>query len=613
MTVSFSRGARIGVLRVPNAGAIADRRPQKVSRPRIWRVVFRQAGGYHTAAMARPLGALCIVLHGHLPYVLHHGEYPHGEAWLFEAAAETYLPILDLIGEVALYKARAALTIGLTPVLLEQLAHERFKTGFVAYLNERRERAISDRRQFERDNNLHFAYLASRWEQWYQKWLDRFEQIGRDIPGEFAKRWREGHIQILTSNATHGYMPLMLNDQAIRAQMLAGVTTSQRRLGIRPRGMWLPECAYRPTWEHWMPSVLYDNARCRVGLEMFMAEAGITHFFVDTHLITGGQPLGIIERNEFRPIVQDQLNWDQRRGWRHPLEPVGVISSPQNPRVFAFCRHPRVSEQVWSGTTGYPGAGEYLEFHKKHNERGLRYWKITHNRAGLGDKHPYYPDDVSGKVYEHAQHFCGVVRHVLGEYQFATDREGVCVAAFDAELFGHWWFEGPQFLRDVILTLASGPEVRLMTAEEALYHHPPDKAMRLPEGSWGKKGDHSVWINDRTRWMWEIEYRAENRMLKLLHELPWRTNPRVKEMMQRAGRELLLLQASDWPFVIDSHGAVDYGIQRFAGHATQFDRATLMAEELAAGRELTPLRLIELQEMDAHDSVFPEIDLEWWM
>src|SRR5688572_27170395 len=111
------------------------------------------------AAMADTLGSLSIVLHGHLPYVLHHGSYPHGEAWLFEAAAETYLPILDMIGEVALHRARPGLTIGLTPVLLEQLSHERFKNGFVRYLNERIERATRDRAEFEKSNDPHFAYL----------------------------------------------------------------------------------------------------------------------------------------------------------------------------------------------------------------------------------------------------------------------------------------------------------------------------------------------------------------------------------------------------------------------------------------------------------------------
>src|SRR5688572_2048040 len=240
--------------------------------------------------VSETLGTLCFVLHGHLPYVLHHGSYPHGEAWLYEAAAETYLPILDMIGEVALHRARPGMTIGLTPVLLEQLAHERFKSGFVAYLNGRMDRARQDRKEFEQRSDLHSAYLAERWEKWYGRNLEHFERIGRDIPKEFAQRFREGHIQILTSNATHAYMPLILNDEALRAQMTCGVLTSERILGIRPRGMWLPECAYRPTWEHWLPSVLYDNPRYRVGVEQFIADAGVTHFFVDSHMVGGGQP-----------------------------------------------------------------------------------------------------------------------------------------------------------------------------------------------------------------------------------------------------------------------------------------------------------------------------------
>src|SRR5580700_5794206 len=127
--------------------------------------------------MSDPLGTLCIVLHGHLPYVLNHGSYPHGEAWLYEAAAETYLPILDMIGECALLKARPALTIGLTPILLEQLAHDRFKVGFVEYLTERALRAHNDRREYEKANDLHMAYLASQWEKWYQARLEHFERI----------------------------------------------------------------------------------------------------------------------------------------------------------------------------------------------------------------------------------------------------------------------------------------------------------------------------------------------------------------------------------------------------------------------------------------------------
>jgi 1,4-alpha-glucan branching enzyme len=563
--------------------------------------------------MADQLGALCIVLHGHLPYVLNHGSYPHGEAWLYEAAAETYLPLLDMIGECALLKVRPAITMGLTPVLLEQLAHDRFKEGFAAYLTERAERAGQDRKEFESKNDLHAAYLATRWEEWYLKKLEHFDRINRDIPSEFAARFREGHIQILTSNATHAYMPLLLNDEMMRAQMTAGVTTSARRLGVQPRGMWLPECAYRPTWEHWMPAVLYDNARHRVGVEQFIAEAGVTHFFVDNHLVADGKPLGIWEKNEFRGISDAQLHWDQKRGWRSPLEPVGVVSQPQPPQVFAFARHPRVSEQVWSGSIGYPGAGQYLEFHRKYGERGLRYHKVTGNKVSLSDKHPYYPDDVKHTVFQHAQHFCGVIKDVLGGHKFYTGRQGVVVAPFDAELFGHWWFEGPQFLRDVILTLANDPQVQLLTAEEALYHHPPDKVVRMPEGSWGEKGNHSVWINDRTRWIWEMEYRAEGTFLKHLHGLPWRTNANVRALMEKGARELLLLQASDWPFVIHSQGAVDYGIQRFSGHCTRFDRIMHTAERVAGGHQITNLEQIQIAEADLHDSIFQQIDLSWWL
>jgi len=135
----------------------------------------------------------------------------------------------------------------------------------------------------------------------------------------------------------------------------------------------------------------------------------------------------------------------------------------------------------------------------------------------------------------------------------------------------------------------------------------------MPEGSWGKKGDHSVWINEQNRWMWEIEYRAEGNFLKFLHSLPWKTNQGVRELMERAGRELLLLQASDWAFVVESQGAVDYGIQRFSGHATNFDRVINMAEELARDGALSDLRKVELAEIDAHDNIFQQIDLNWWM
>jgi 1,4-alpha-glucan branching enzyme len=557
--------------------------------------------------MPEPIGNLCIVLHGHLPYVLHHGRYPHGEAWLFEAAAETYLPILDMIGEIALLQKRPAVTIGLMPVLLEQLAHDRFKSGFVDYLAERIDRAEQDRREFETKGHKHDAYLAGRWVEWHRKALEQFERIKRDIPGEFAKRYAEGHVELLTSNATHCYMPLVLNDEMLAAQMKCGVATSEKHLGRRPTGMWLPEGAYRPHWPHWMPTVLYDNARDRPGVERFMEAQGVTHFFVESHLVQNGMPMGYRDGGQFHP------GGAHRVGQNDPLEPVGVVSEPRDPGVFAFARHPGVSEQVWSGSIGYPADGAYLEFHRKHGERGLRYHKITSTKTPLSEKDPYFPDDIDAKLHAHARHFCDTVRRTLWDYHNLTGRRGTVTASFDAELFGHWWFEGVRFLRDVILTLADDEHVRLSTAGEALDRDPPDKVARLPEGSWGENGDHTVWANDRVKWYWEIEYRAEGEFLRLLHKLPWRQEAEVRGLLEKAGRQLLLLQASDWPFVIHTGGAVDYGIQRIADHATNFNRLTRIAEDLAGGRAVTDLDRVEIANADAHDVIFQQIDLAWWL
>jgi 1,4-alpha-glucan branching enzyme len=289
-----------------------------------------------------------------------------------------------------------------------------------------------------------------------------------------------------------------------------------------------------------------------------------------------------------------------------------VVSEIRAPDVFAFARHPRVSEQVWSGAIGYPGAAEYLEFHRKHGEHGLRYQRVTSHHTPLNEKSPYDATLVAGKVYENAHHFCSVVREVLSEYTTQTGRIGTIVAPFDAELFGHWWFEGPSFLRDVLLTLAHDGTVELTTPQRCLREFPADKVVQLPEGSWGEGGYHQVWLNDKTKWLWETEYRAEKRFIDLLRSLPWRQKPQIHGLLQRCARELLLMQASDWPFVIHSGGAVDYGITRFAGHASRFDRLATIATQLSQGRSLDAVQKTELAEADAHDTVFSKVDLDWW-
>ena len=231
--------------------------------------------------------------------------------------------------------------------------------------------------------------------------------------GQFRQRRTSGLIQVLTSNATHAYMPLLLTDSCCRAQLACGVAATARHLGGKAAGMWLPECGYRPTWDDWSPAALNGTPRHRVGLESFIAGVGVSHFFVDTHMVTGGLPVGTMEQGEFRPVNEALVHWDGRRGWNNPLEPVGVVSEPGAPHVWAFARHPRVSEQVWSSVIGYPGSGEYLEFHRKHGEHGLRYHRVTSHSVPLHEKQPYDFAAVEAKLHEHSQHFCSVVRETL--------------------------------------------------------------------------------------------------------------------------------------------------------------------------------------------------------
>lgn len=563
--------------------------------------------------MPQPLGRLCLVLHGHLPYVLHHGIRPHGEAWLYEAAAETYLPLIELLDELATHDLRDALTIGLTPVLLEELAAAHFKAGFVKYLKERIELAENDAREFEEQGDAHLAKLARDWQQWYANQLTHFRKIKRDIPGALAAHYRDGLIEILTSAATHAYLPLLLHDESIHAQLRAGVATSERHLGVKPTGLWLPECAYRPAAYQWRPPVLNLPPRARPGLETFFESADLTHFFVDTHLVANAQPLALVRTGGVQSTSDALVFWDLKRAWGNVLDPVGVVSEVRAPACCAFARHPRVSEQVWSGVIGYPGAAEYLEFHRKHGEHGLRYHRVTDHHTPLHEKAPYDPQLIAGKVYENAHHFCTVVRETLSEYTAQTGRIGTIVAPFDAELFGHWWFEGPRFLRDVMLTLAHDGTVELSTPRRTLEDQSVEKVVRMPEGSWGEGGHHHVWLNDQTRWLWETEYRAEERFLTLLRELPWRKKPPLRQTLENAGRELLLMQSSDWPFVIHSGGAVDYGVARFAGHATRFDRLATIAQALSFGHKASAVQRTEIAEAEAHDSVFREIDLDWWV
>lgn len=570
------------------------------------------------------IGSLAFVLHSHLPYVVAHGRWPHGMDWLNEAAAETYIPLALALDRLLAEGRKPRLTIGLTPVLTEMLADDTFKSEFEAYLDQKIEAARADRGEFARLGEPAMARLAERWETWYRGIRRHFgEALGRDLVGAFRRLQERGAIEIITSGATHGYFPLLSRDASIQAQVKQAVSSYRRHFGRPPRGIWLPECAYRPRYR-WQPPLddAPTEARLRKGVDEFLSENGLEYFIVDSHLLRGGRAIGVyIDR--FEALQRLWAQYTRERGEetrpevpRSPYDLFLVASKPDMRPVAIFTRDPRTALQVWSGEHGYPGDGQFLDFHKKRFPGGLRYWRVTDAKADLADKRPYEPEVAEGRIAPQADHFRDVVRAALREHRAATGRAGVLTAPFDAELFGHWWFEGPSWLEAVLRRVEDDPEIELTTAGDYLERHRPAEVIALPEGSWGEGGHHWIWLNSDTVWTWKHVYEAEGELPALLQEADTAglgSDPVLTRVLRQAARELLLLQSSDWQFLISTFSARDYAELRVARHAEDFRRLAAVARRLMADR--SGLRAGEeafLAAVEARDRLFPDLDLAWW-
>ena len=550
------------------------------------------------------IGHILFVLHTHLPWVLGHGVWPHGEAWLYEAAAECYLPILRLFDRLEKERRKGSITIGITPVLAEMLASSRFRDGFLAYVDGRAQRAESDRRDFAAEGNGHAASLASAWSDFYGRAKADFMGVyDQDLIAAFARLQNRNRIEVIVSAATHGYLPLLGRDESVEAQLAVGIASYHRHFRRSPRGIWLPECAYRPGYV-WSRPVGPPQTAPRPGLEDFVARHRLRYFFVDTHLVAGGAPIGTYEDR----FEERRLDATRSPTGLSPNEPHTLPASGRR-RVAVLARDPRSSVQVWSADYGYPGDGSYLEFHRKRGREGLRYWRVTDRRLPLREKIPYDPKAATERADAHAEHFASLVLDTLREYYEATGRRGVVVAPFDAELFGHWWFEGPRWLEAVLRKLEG--QVAAVTASDYLAAHPPRSTIRLPEGSWGQGGHHWVWLNDDTRWIWEHVYRAEDAFIDAVRRPRPRSDALGRRILKQLGRELLLMEASDWPFLVTTVAARDYAEARVKEHVGVFDRLRTMLER-ATDDALSADDESWLATIEARDSLFPDLDLKSW-
>jgi 1,4-alpha-glucan branching enzyme len=535
-----------------------------------------------------------LVLHSHIPYVLAHGTWPHGMDWLYEASAESYLPLLRVLCRLRDEGIVPCVNISFTPVLMEQLKSPGFAPGFRQYVRARIEIARQDRAYFERTGDTALHPLTSYWETWYEKLLRFFEDgCQEDILAAFRGLQDDGQIEVLTSAATHGYLPLLSEDDSIRWQVRQGHYIYEKYFGRRPVGFWLPECAYRPRYS-WRAPLGKKEPVDRAGLDEILGQEGLGCFFVDTHLLRGGEARGVyLERFPALKVL-----WEKFRDECHPLEessksPYGAYLAHPSGVPF-LVRDEKSGTQVWSGKTGYPGDGWYLEFHKKHFPGGMRYWRVTESDAGLGDKQPYEPVTVRERLEDNATHFVDSV-----EQSLKGQPQGVVAALYDTELFGHWWFEGPDWLYLVLKKLA-GSEVRPQKVSACLEKLRPTQMVSLPEGSWGEGGFHWTWLNDDNSWIWSKIYRIEEEAVKLARR-PSHNNSRV---LKQFVREKFLLESSDWPFLISTWAARDYAENRAAEH---YDRAKTLLDWLFRPESLQPDEIKLLEVWEEEDRLFSEV------
>jgi 1,4-alpha-glucan branching enzyme len=463
----------------------------------------------------RDRGELAILLHSHMPYVEGFGTWPFGEEWLFEAAASAYLPLLEQCERWADMGAKDVLTVGITPVLADQLVLPDVRERLVRFVRHTRaecHRLDTDGLVRAGDAKAADALRASARD--YEHAADYFEALDRDLVGALRRLHDGGVIELWASAATHAILPLLATEAGIDLQVLTGIDSHRTRFGSWSGGFWLPECAYRP------------------GIDEQLVRAGVRVFCADQ---TGGDPLEQLE-----PVVTE----------------AGAVATPIDWQTISL---------VWDDR-GYPADPVYRDYHAS-SMNGLRPW------ANSG--RPYDRSAASNRAREHALDFVQRVVEQLDRYREARGRPGLLVCALDTELLGHWWYEGPAWLGAVVEE-ARRTGLALATLPEALERHEPTRR-ELRESSWGEGKDFETWDSPLVAPLLWPARRAELALVAALAngnrvagEAPRGRSPHAAE---RAARELLALQSSDWAFMSTRDLAADYPERRVAAHARAFRQA----------------------------------------
>ena len=517
-------------------------------------------------------GHLLLVLHAHLPFI-RHPEDPHflEEHWLVEALTETYIPLLARLEKLVHDGVHARLTMTWSPPLCEMLAdpllQERYRHR-TARLLELAEQEVPSKA------HTAFAEAAVMYRDHLRFCLACMDRFDGNILRWVIELMNTGALEVITCTATHGFLPLMLTHEARRAQVEVAVANYRKHFGRQPKGIWLAECGFVP------------------GVEELLKAAGLRYFFVDTHGIYYGQP---------RP----------RYGVYAPVyTPCGVA---------AFGRDPESSRSVWSAESGYPGDPAYREFYRDlgydgeydyirnflhpdgvRRNLGLKYHRVT-GKVPLHLKEAYVPTPAFARAMEHGSHFYQSRVRQAAQVRELIDRPPLIVSPYDAELFGHWWYEGPQFIESIFRAAhAAGYPVLPVTGSEYLAGNPVHQVVMPSASSWGDNGYNGVWLNPTNDWIYRHLHVAEERMTEVARKFPNATGDLQRALNQMA-RELLLAQASDWGFIMTTGTTVPYATRRTRDHLNRF---TGLYEMVLAKR----IDIHGLHEIAWRDTAFSEID-----
>jgi len=576
----------------------------------------------------RPAALLTFTLHAHLPFVVNHGTWPHGIEWLHEAAAETYLPLLRVLANLERDGIALHLNLVLSPILLEQLAHPIFRADFPNYIRRKVLAAREDEAFFLQSGEHQLAETARFWQRFFTQALDDFEALDRNIIQGFRRFSDAGLVSLVTSAASHGYLPLLGTDESVRAQVRTAVATHQRHFGSAPAGIWSPECGYRPAGAWKFPVAAppqspktqpMNQEFHRIGIEQAFSESGLDFFFVDTHLVEESERTSSSHLPLAAPLPADDRTERMTREPHRALYQAYFVDSPSTSSLehatTVFPRDPRSAIQIWSSESGYPADPNYLDFHKKRFPGGHRYWKVTGSGVDIADKQPYSPADAAERVRSHAEHFVGLVYETL-KPSFDDAIPPILCAPFDAELFGHWWFEGPEWLETVArLIHERAPEtgVELGSCAAYLKSYPRVGVLALHEGSWGAEGGDQVWMNPETAWTYTHIYPAELATRAIATAGNWRASESGTRIVKQLCRELLLLESSDWQFLITTGAARDYAERRFLTHQDEFNEVKTIYDAWETTGSISPAEEERLSQIELRDSIFADIDPSFWV